>query len=933
MASAKFCIGIDLGTTNCVMAFASLESPNAPSELFFVPQWEGFAQYAEASALPSFLYFPSDAESSQMQSSGGSPGEWIPGRFARKRAAEAPSRVVHSAKSWLSHHAADPGAPFLPWRSDEIPVNKRISPIQASAILLRYLRAVWDMKFARQGADARFDAQDITITVPASFDPLAQRLTLEAAREAGFPEGVRLLEEPQAAFYCWLEQHGTTDDLWRMLPATGVCHLAVIDIGGGTSDFSLFEISRGLSSPIPHIKRIAVSDHLLLGGDNIDLAIAHRIESRLTNETLAPRQWNYLVARCRDLKEGCLTDSSGNQFSISIPGAGSSLLGRTLTTQIEREEIESIVLDGFFPQCAAADRPARIEAGLREWALPYAADSAVTRYLADFLRDQPQVDALLFNGGALYPEMLRSRIQQQIAQWRKSANPLILDNREPGVAVARGAARFGSIVHRKARRIEAGAARSIYLEVYKQAVDKGDKTVPSLVCILPRNAASEQKFEITDLDLKLRVNRPVRFQPYYSTRRDRDKAGALVIWNGRDFSRLPPLQTIARLRTDQTGAVEPEGADRLPVALTARMNELGLLQVDCVSADPRLQQSWPLEFNLRSAEQEGEDPTKTETDLSAESGVDAARLDTARLRIASLFSRPPDKRGGLSANDLFKSLEQILGMSKADWNWVLIRSLWPSLHACFSYRKGSVEHEEAWLILTGFLLRPGFGAERDETRINELWQLHKDGLAHPGKRIQIQQYILWRRVAGGLSHERQETILTPELSKLRTQKSPAAELVRLAGSLERISLSTKTELIDLFLNKARELAAAKQYSAPYLVALGLLLNRTPFYSGQEAAVPPVHVERVFDALSDLDWNQPELAEIQTLFLRAARFADNSALDLPKSIREKIASRLENSGVAPAKTRRIRSFVPVANQDRSSLFGESLPPGLLIEGSD
>jgi molecular chaperone DnaK (HSP70) len=929
MARSKFCIGIDLGTTNCVMASVSLDDREGSSELFLIPQWETAARHAEATSLPSFLYLPTYAEAGQMQNSGVSAGEWIPGRFARNRAGEAPGRVAHSAKSWLSHHAIDPTAPFLPWRSDEIAVEKRISPIQASSILLRYLRAVWDQEKADQGVESRFDAQDITITVPASFDPLAQRLTLNAAQEAGFPDSVRLLEEPQAAFYCWLEQHGRADELRELLPAMDAQHLVVVDIGGGTSDFSLFEISHESSSPLPHIKRIAVSDHLLLGGDNIDLAIAHRIQSRLTNESLAPRQWNYLVAQCRDLKELCLSDSSVDRFTVSIPGSGSSLLGRTITAQVGREEIESIVLDGFFPACQVEDQPAQTEAGLREWALPYAADSAVTRYLAQFLRDQPRVDALLFNGGTLYPDLLRSRIQQQIAQWQQSGKPRILDNPEPSVAVARGAARFGSIVQRKARRIESGSARSIYLEVHSQAAKERENTVPILVCILPRDAASEQEFETKDLGLSLRINRLVRFQPYYSTRRGKDKPGTLLTWNERDFSHLPSLQTTARLRSDQGGNVALERADRLPVWLTARMNELGLLQVDCVSADPRLQHSWPLEFNLRSSEQEEDDSIRKVRDFSPESVVDSARLDAARIRISDLFSRSLDKRGGLSTNELFKSLEKALGLPKSEWNWILIRSLWDALKACFPDRKHSVEHEEAWLILAGFLLRPGFGADQDERRINDLWHLQANGLAHPGKRMQIQQFILWRRVAGGLSHERQETILAPELPKLRTQKNLPAELIRLTGSLERLNLPLKLELIDLFLNRARELASAKQYTASYWVALGLLLNRTPLYSGPSAAVPPAVVERAFEALAGLDWSEPELVEIQTLFLRAGRLVDNSAIDLPKGLREKIASRLERSGIAPAKTRRLRSFVPVASQESASLFGEALPPGLVI----
>jgi molecular chaperone DnaK (HSP70) len=923
MARPRFSIGIDLGTTNCAMAFEAFDTAIPQSEVFLIPQWESLAGFSEASTLPSFLYLLSEEETAKLPGEKTRGVEWIPGRFARKRAADLPGRVVNSAKSWLCHHTVDRNAPFLPWRSDEIPVEQRISPIRASALLLGYLRAAWNAKFAAEGLE--FEAQDITITVPASFDAAAQRLTLDAAREAGFPESVRLLEEPQAAFYRWLEQGDKQDDFWKRDSARKGWHVLVIDIGGGTTDFTLFEITAQSGTTLPHIKRIAVSDHLLLGGDNIDLAIAHHIESRSAHEPFSGSQWNFLVARCRDVKERCLSDASSYVFPVSVPGRGSGLLGGTFTAQIERAEVEAIVLEGFFPECDAEDRPSRTQAGLREWALPYAADSAVTRYLAEFLRNRPQVDAILFNGGSLYPELLRLRLQKQISRWQRGAEPQILQNPEPSLAVARGAARFGGIVHRRAQRIEAGAARAIYLEVHQGATKVDKASGPSLICILPSGAASEEKFRVAEEGLALRINRLVRFQPFYSTRRDQDKAGSIVPWNERDFQRLPPLQTTAKF----TGA-RPEG-DTLPVILTARINELGLLHVACVSADPKLQGTWPLEFDLRSHESESERQVDADDHGAGttDPGVDPARLEAARARVTTLFSRPLDGRDKLTATNLLKSLERILGMPKAEWNYLLIRSLWPALHQSLSCRKESVEHEETWLILTGFLLRPGFGAERDDARIDDLWRIHKEGPAYPGKRIQLQQYILWRRVSGGLNRERQEAILAPELPKLLNQKNPPAELIRLAGSFERINQSTKGELVDHFLRVARELAAQKQYCVPYLAALGLLLNRTPLYAGPESVLPPVHVQQAYDAFSDLDWANPEVAETQTLFLRAGRIVDNPSVDVPKSLREKIASKLQKSGVAQSKLARLRGFVPVASVDRAGLFGESLPPGLVI----
>jgi molecular chaperone DnaK (HSP70) len=911
---SKFSIGIDLGTTNCAMAYVPLNETDSTSETFPISQWETQSSLTESLALPSFLYLPREDEAIQLLGKGVVGREWIAGRFARRRATETPGRVAHSAKSWLCHHAVDRSAPFLPWRSDEIPVESRISPIRASALLLEYLRTAWNTRFAGDGAD--FAQQEVTVTVPASFDAVAQRLTMEAATQAGFPGSVRLLEEPQAAFYRWLEEHPSAEALH--LPSAGRSHVLVVDIGGGTSDFSLFEVSAQPGSAVPHIKRIAVSDHLLLGGDNIDLALAYHIQQQLAAE-LSPTQWNFLVARCRDLKERCLTNSvEDEQLAISIPSAGSSLLGKTLSTRITRKEVERLVLNGFFPECGPDERPSRVEAGLREWALPYAPDSAVTRYLADFLRGRPPVDSILFNGGSLHAEAVRLRLQQLVSSWQ-AGEPKILNNSEPDLAVARGAASFGRLVHRHAARIEAGAPRAIYLEVHRPgARESGVKS--TLVCILPKDAPAEEEYKISQPGLELRINHPVRFQPYYSSRHDDDKSGELVSWNESEFHRLPPLQTMAKLDDARSRR------DRVPVTLSARMNELGLLKIACQSADPRLKHSWPLEFDLR---QEGKDDPADMSASAGESGVESAKLESARARTQSMFARPLEKRDKLSATNLLKNLEQILALQKANWNGALIRQLWQTLYEQIDRRKESVDHEETWLILAGFFLRPGFGAQGDEIRIDHLWQLRTDGLCYPGKRIQLQEYILWRRVSGGLSQARQQALLEPELPKLLSQKNPSPELIRLAGALERMPQTLKEELADKFIASAQDLADKEQHCAPYLVALGLLLNRTPLYAGIEDVLAPEWVERAYEALCHLDWAESELVEAQTLFLRAARLTDHAAVDLPRSLREKIASKLEKSGVASIKVERIRRFVPLERADRAGLFGESLPPGLIL----
>jgi molecular chaperone DnaK (HSP70) len=939
MPQARFSIGIDLGTTNSALAFVPLLG-EARSEVLGIPQWETLAAITESTALPSFLYLPEEAAAAQIRVGKIGNEEWIVGLLARKKAAESPGRVVHSAKSWLCHHSSDRSAQFLPWGSDDIARNSKISPVRASALILSHLKQVWNTRFAEAGDEFEFDRQEITVTVPASFDAAAQRVTLMAAREAGFPETVRLLEEPQAAFYCWLEQHDFAADLAGRLPndKDGTHHLLVVDIGGGTSDFSLFELGPQNGGAAPRIKREAVGDHILLGGDNVDLAIAHLLEPRLTGESgkLSGAQWDDLVARCRDLKEKLLIGDGWPEqpFTISLPGRGSGLVAATQTTQLRRAEIQAVLLDGFFPKCSAEAYPYRTQAALKEWGLPYASDSAVTRHLAEFLRGRPRIDAILFNGGSLRPEFLRERICRQIARWQGGLAPLALENPDPDLAVARGAARFGKLLHIKTEHIEAGAARAVFLEVLRRrAPEAAEPARPSLVCVLPRGAMSEERFEITGLPLEVQTNRLARFQAYYSTRDDTCKAGDITDLREEDHHALPPLETVISVRDRAPGIT----ADTLPVTLTASANELGLLQVSCVSADTSFRQSWPLEFNLRPHEQDDQNAFRaaaaavSNASVHTKPNVSAQALEAARARLRYSFDRPSKQREMLTAARLLRSLEQILGMPKSEWNAALVRALWPALESCMARRKESPDHEEAWLILAGFLLRPGFGAAADQLRIDSLWRLRDQGLSFAGKRSKVQEYILWRRLAGGLDQQRQEQILAPELEKIRAQKMVPPELIRLAGALERLPIQTKTELANLFIDAARNLARVNKHCAPYLGALGHILGRAPLYAGPETVVPPDLVERAYTAFHFLNWAAPELAEMQSLFLRAARVVGGRSFDVHKALRHRIAAKLENAGVSPQKTAKLKEFIPVGGAEQLSLYDESLPPGLILTG--
>lgn len=911
MTSRKFSIGVDLGTSNSVLAFSSLTGEGT-TQVLEIPQYDTPTTVTAAVALPSFLYLPEEAVAGQLRAHGLGAGEWIVGRLARRKAGETPGRVVASAKSWLCHHTADRSAPFLPWGSEALTAQEKISPVAASATILAHLRAAWNARFSQQGPDFAFDAQEITLTVPASFDAAAQRLTLDAARQAGYPARTRLLEEPQAAFYAWLESHA------RGRAPAG--HVLVVDIGGGTSDFSLFEIAPGGSASV---KRVAVSDHILLGGDNIDLALAHLFEPRLARDGagLSPGQWDHLVARCRTLKEEALGEEGAPDevFTISIPGRGSRLIAQSLSAQANRGELEALVLDGFFPDCQATDTPRRAPGAIREFGLPYAFDSAVTRHLAAFLAERGNVDAVLFNGGSLRSRRLRERLVEQIGRWQEGPAPQVLENARLDLAVACGAAYSGRPVAGNAGRIEAGAARAVFLEAHG-----GDGAgARPLLCILPHGAAPGQVFALDGLDLRLRVDTLVRFQIYTSTRHEETKAGDRVELASAAFHALPPLETMATLAHAPPGA----RAATIPIQLNASVNELGLLQVSCRSVAPDIVQTWPLEFNLRPHERsvgqaaDGAPPALPD--------IAPATLDAAGRQLRAALARPLGPRDKLTAPRLLQALEKALDRDKGDWNAILLRDLWTALVAAEAGRALSVEHEESWLILASFLLRPGFGVAMDAQRIDALWSLVSAGPRFQGKRTRLQEYILWRRVAGGLSRERQESLLAREKPRILQPRNAPGELIRMAGSLERIGQPAKAELIESFLATAVELASGKSHCAPYLAALGSLLNRTPFYAGPESVVSPGHVQAAYEALRHFDWNDPEFVEARTLFLRAARALDDRRLDVPKALRNDIADKLQRCGVPQNRIDRVRHFAPVERAERLSLYGEALPPGLIL----
>ncbi|MBP9085405.1 MAG: Hsp70 family protein [Kofleriaceae bacterium] len=588
-------VGIDLGTTNCAMASA-INDDAVVSES--ITQIVGPGEVAARSTLPSFLLLPSDAEvaGKGLALPWSGPMKYAVGTFARDRGAELPHRLVSSAKSWLCNPAIDRTSQVLPWRGAQRELaadvdGERVSPVNASARYLAHLRAAWDDAHE----DEPLEELDVLVTVPASFDAVARELTVVAAREAGLDK-VTLLEEPQAAFYAYLAARG---DAWRKDLAPGDVVL-VCDVGGGTTDFSLIEVTD--DGGALGLERIAVGDHILLGGDNMDLGLAAIVTQRLTDDgkTLDALQQRGLMHACRRAKEHLLDDEAPEVVPISLLGRGSKLIGATIRTEVRRADAEALLVDGFFPVVAADARAQKRRAmGLREMGLPYAHDPAITRHLAEFLsRHGKKPTAVLFNGGVMKATRLRNRVTDVLRTWC-GHDLKILGGIDLDLAVAAGAAHYGRIRAghgTRGVRIRGGTARAYYIgiESAMPAIPGFAPPVKAL-CVAPQGLEEGSKVELPDDELGLVVGENVTFRFFAASARKDDLAGALI-----DLGAPAIAATITEL--DPVEKLVPADGERrsgdvVPIRLEAHVTEVGTLELWCAARDGRGR--WKLEYSVR----------------------------------------------------------------------------------------------------------------------------------------------------------------------------------------------------------------------------------------------------------------------------------------------------------------------------------------------
>jgi molecular chaperone DnaK (HSP70) len=606
---AKYIIGIDLGTTNAALAYCEADAEEGKITVQVIPQLVNPNEVADRTLLPSFLYIPGEVDfpKGSLSLPWESNPQFVIGELARKRGAESPARLVASAKSWLCYAAINRTSPILPWQApEEVP---KLSPVEASSQYLNYLGHVWDQQYAGQKPELALSRQEVLLTVPASFDEEARELTRRAAEAAGV-KNVTLLEEPQAAFYAWLENQG---DSWRNRIKVGDLVL-VCDVGGGTTDFSLINVSEENGELA--LKRVAVGEHILLGGDNMDLALARVLQQRLeaSGHKIDTWQLHALWHQCRLGKEKLFEEGKTQKHPVTLLGKGSKLIGGTIKSELLRDDLNQVLVEGFFPRVNSSDIPARQRRiGFQELGLPYAADAAITKHLAKFLSQQVQSSPelaqirrgrrglacpthVLFNGGVMKAAVLRDRFIEVLSGWLREEGfdalgpKQILDAPDLDHAVARGAAYYGKARRGKGVRIRSGASRTYYI-----GIESAMPAVPGMpaplkaLCVVPFGMEEGTEAKLPNREFGLMVGEPAEFRFLSSTTRKQDQIGTMLEDWGDEIEELSPLEVTLKL-DGQEGAV-------LPVRLETRITELGTLEVWCVTRDGS--QRWKLELNIR----------------------------------------------------------------------------------------------------------------------------------------------------------------------------------------------------------------------------------------------------------------------------------------------------------------------------------------------
>lgn len=932
MASPRFLVGIDLGTTNTVVAYCEITDNLEQSEvsLFDIDQLIGPGEVVRKPLLPSFRYHPAVGQISpsdltlpwENEPVSGDISNVIVGEWARELGAKVEGRQVSSAKSWLSHQAVDRSSDILPWAGAQ-DVDK-VSPVIASASYLNHIRQAWNYRHPSN----KLEDQDVVVTVPASFDETARKLTLEAAGLAGLKKIV-LLEEPQAVCYDWYARHQqTAADELKELPLILVC-----DVGGGTTDLSLIEAK--YHNDELALDRIGVGEHLMLGGDNLDLALAHLAESRFNqSKKLTAASLTKLIQQTRKAKEDLLSVSAPDEVKITMLGSGSKLLGGTKSIGLSKQEVHQIALDGFFPLSDFSEVPDKRRSAMVEFGLPYVADPAVSKHVAEFLNQHQQVSysalgqedtstpavpvGLLLNGGVFNSELVTERVTTLLGNWR-GAPVTVLDNPHPDWSVALGAVAFGKARRGAQLKIGGGAARSYFLHL--QEKNKMGKAL----CLLAKGTDEGHEIRLSGRRFSLTLGEPVRFNLLTSTHdtlthNTEIQNGVMVEVDPDIFSPLPPY--ISTLESEGTD-LQANQKERVEVQLACQLTEVGTLKMECVSVEDN-NKRWELEFEVRNQQADETEQEQLHP-----------RLTESKELISRLYSGNKKSADAKEIKTLAKDLERKLG-KRDDWDFTTLRHLFDAFAQGRKRRRRSEAHEKNWLRLAGFSLRPGFGDATDSWRIEQVWGLYQQGIQFKNHQGWTDWWVFWRRIAGGLSQEQQETLLADIAKYLHPgamknpQSAKAAQdmgyesMVRLSASLEHLEVEDKVLLASWFLSKAIN---HNQFEQAHWWALGRLASRTPLYGSQHSVIPREQAEQWLPKLLEQNWlKEPMIAFAAVMICRKT---GDRLFDISDDYREQVLAKLKQSKVPESWVSLVEEVKELSESESKRVFGDALPSGLTL----
>ena len=930
MLSPQFLIGIDLGTTNTVVAYVdiSMGLKDVQPKIFEIEQLVAPGEVAKRPMLASFRYHPMQGELpendmllpwSKPKLAGELDGVVI-GEWARELGSKVEGRLVSSAKSWLSHPQVDRVASILPWSSVE--GVEKVSPVLASASYLNHVKNAWN----HENPLYPLEAQEVVITVPASFDEAARALTLEAASMAGIDK-VLLLEEPQAVCYDWYAQHKhNANALFDNVKLLMVC-----DVGGGTTDLSLIQVK--LVNGDLSLTRIGVGDHLMLGGDNVDLALAHMAEKRIVNggKALNAASLSQLVQQTRKAKELLLSKNAPTVAKVTVLGGGARLIGGARSCELSREEVLAVALDGFFPLCEFSDLPSKRRSAIVEFGLPYASDPAVTKHIAEFLHrhqlacrqalnmnDDPLSpaipDALLFNGGVFNSGIISERAVSIFSHWR-GGKLTQLNNIHPDLAVANGAVAYGLARRGALLKIGGGAARSYFLQI------EGKGRVNQALCLLAKGTEEGIEVALTDRHFLLRLGQPVQFN-LLSTSSDTHYAeGELCDVGSDDFILLPPL--VAALET------EAEYKNEVEVQLVTSLTEVGTLHLECVSAETNLQR-WNVEFEIRKNINTQRSASR-EHEQCLPSG-----FDEARNKITEVFGSGKKEIDPRVVKRLRNDLEKILG-KRDSWDGALLRAIFDVLMAGFKRRRRSMVHERVWFNLAGYTLRPGRGLALDEWRIQQVWPLYEQGLQFPKESQSWSDWwTFWRRAAGGLNELQQQRIFkdisayinpaTARNLKSAADKNKAYEdMLRLVAVLENLPVTVKEQVAEWLVKRLKK---ASETPTSWW-ALGRVASRVPIYGSAHNVLDKSVVSAWLPLLLEVDWRKNQNTAFSAVML--ARMSGDRIRDLDDKDRDVIIEKLQTSKAPATWIEMVSEVKELDAQESKRMFGESLPVGLKLVG--